>query len=183
MPRKFIRRYLPSYDTIKGYKAVAMFGPMLRHRSLWHLNRRSCAGGVAVGFICGLIPGPLQVLTSTLLAVMFKVNLPVAVLVTFYTNPVTIVPLYLIAYQLGLFLVGGNGGPPPAAIDLWSLPLGEWIPAMIDWMKAMGRPFVVGLVTLDVLLAIAGYFVAWWGWRLHVINAWRRRRARRASAG
>jgi len=34
----------------------------------------------------------------------------VSVIVTWYTNPLTIVPLYYIAYnKLGMFVTGGNG--------------------------------------------------------------------------
>jgi hypothetical protein len=81
---------------------------------LWHLNRRSAAGGVAVGMFCGLIPGPLQMLGAGIAAVLFRVNLPTALLTTLYTNPLTIVPLYLVAYKIGSLALGAGGGPPPA---------------------------------------------------------------------
>jgi uncharacterized protein (DUF2062 family) len=48
---------------------------------------------------CGLIPGPLQMLGAAICAVVFRVNLPLAMLTTVYTNPFTIVPLYVVAYR------------------------------------------------------------------------------------
>ena len=63
-----------------------MFGDSLFHPALWHLNRRSAAGGVAVGLFCGLIPGPLQMLGAGIACVLFRVNLPVSLVTTLYTE-------------------------------------------------------------------------------------------------
>ena len=97
MPRKFFRKYLPSHAAISENRHIARFGSLLAHHNLWHLHRRSVAGGVAVGMFAGLIPGsnPVQFTAAALLAIGFHVNLPIAVIVTLYSNPFTIVPLYI----------------------------------------------------------------------------------------
>jgi uncharacterized protein (DUF2062 family) len=51
MPRKHFRKYLPTHASITGNRFVAWFGPWLQHHNLWHLHRRSVAGGVAVGLL------------------------------------------------------------------------------------------------------------------------------------
>ena len=38
---------------------------------------------------------------DTLQAALLRVNLPIALLMTLYTNPLTIVPLYFAAYKIG----------------------------------------------------------------------------------
>ena len=98
MPRKLFRKFLPSHEAIRQNRYVAWFGPRLQHHNLWHLHRRSVAGGVAAGLFAGLIPGsnPVQFTAGAILAILARVNLPIAVLVTLYSNPFTIVPLYLI---------------------------------------------------------------------------------------
>src|SRR5258706_16377005 len=108
MPRRFFRKYLPDHATISGNRYVARFGAWLKHHNLWHLHRRSVAGGVAAGMFAGLIPGsnPVQFAAAALLAIVFRVNLPIAVIVTLYSNPFTIVPLYFLAYQLGKLALG-----------------------------------------------------------------------------
>src|SRR4029077_1721163 len=106
MPRKFLRKHLPDVATVRSYRLVAMFGTWLHHPNLWCLNRRSVPGAVAIGLFCGLIPGPLQMLTALLIAVPCRKNIPVALLVTLYTNPFTNVPLYLIAYGIGRLIRG-----------------------------------------------------------------------------
>jgi hypothetical protein len=184
MPRKHFRRFLPSHESIKRNRYIAFFGAALHHHNLWHLNRRSAAGGVAVGLFCGLVPGPLQMLSAALLAIVLRVNLPVAAMCTWYTNPLTIVPLYYAAYKLGLFVTGGAPDAGAAApLDLsWST-FGDWIPMLAHWMSAMGRPFAIGLLMLAAILAVTGYFAVLGAWRLSVSSAWRRRLAlRRARA-
>src|SRR6266852_9913000 len=178
MPRKFFRKYLPSHESIRQNRYIALFGTLLHHPNLWHLNRHSVAGGVAIGLFAGLIPGPLQTLTAAILAIALRVNLPVALATTLYTTPLTIGPLSVIAYWIGTLLVPGDGAPfsHPPGFD-WSN-LGAWLGASLEWMLSLGKPLAVGLVALAVGLAIAGYVVVQLAWRAHVILAWRRRRRR-----
>lgn len=181
MPRKLFRKFLPSHDSIRSNRFVACFGSALHHHNLWHLHRRSVAGGLAVGLFAGMIPGPVQMLCAALLAVVLRVNLPVAVAATWYTNPVTIVPIYLLAFKLGSLVTGHFGAPMPDAVLTLSGGITEWIPTLLAWMAAMGKPFVVGLVLMAVILAALGYVAVLAGWRLYVVLAWRRRQRLRAS--
>lgn len=180
MPRKYFRKYLPTHEAITSNRFIAWFGPLLKHHNLWHLHRRSVSGGVAAGLFSGLIPGPLQILTAVLLSIVFRVNLPVAALMTLYTNPFTIVPLYLLAYQLGELVMFGTGdGTPPEAFSAAGKGFSEWLPALFDWVLSMGKPLAIGLPLLATLLAVVGYFAVDLAWRLQVRHAWRARHRKR----
>jgi len=180
MLRKTIRRFLPSPDAIANSRILKRFGPRLTHPNLWHINRRAVAGGTAVGMFAGLIPGsnPVQFAAGALGAVLFKVNLPVAVFVTLYSNPFTIVPLYVAAFWIGQLVMGGDSAltlPPNLRFsDFFNSAL-----AVLDWFISLGKPLAVGLLCLGLALAAAGYCVVEVGWRIHVILAWRRRRKTR----
>ncbi|QDQ25807.1 DUF2062 domain-containing protein [Chitinimonas arctica] len=183
MPRKLLRRYLPTRESLDRNALLRRCSPYLSHPNLWHLNRHSVAGGLAVGLFCGLIPGPLQILAATPLAILFRVNLPVAVFGTFFSNPFTIVPIYVAAFGLGRLLTGVSSGPgtlPPLPETDWAH-LGDTLSAWIAWGLSMGAPLAIGLVAMAALLAVAGYFLVQWGWRLHVLYALRIRRLRRAA--
>lgn len=181
MPRKFFRKYLPTPQSVREHRVLGRFGGWLHHPNLWHLNRRSVAGGVANGLFCGLIPGPFQMLAAAVLAILFRVNLPVALATTLYTNPLTIGPIYVAAYYLGRLLVGGDGAVlSEAPAFAWANGF-EWMRAMAHWMMSLGKPLAVGLFALALLLAALGYACVHVAWRVHVIMAWRRRAARRVS--
>jgi uncharacterized protein (DUF2062 family) len=180
VPRKFLRKYVPHPDTVRSNRLVAPFAAWLHHPNLWHLNRKSVPGAVAIGLACGLIPGPLQMLGALLLAVPLKKNLPVALLVTLYTNPFTIVPLYLLAYGYGELLLGASQNGPAVEPFLWNW--GDFagsVRGLWQWVLALGKPLALGLVALGLTLATVGYFGAELAWRAYVVAAWRARARRR----
>ena len=180
MPRKLFRKYLPSAESVRGNRWVAMFGTLLHHPNLWHLNRDSVAGAVAIGLFSGLVPGPLQMLTALILAIPLRRNLPVALLMTLYTNPFTIVPLYLLAYGYGSLLLGMNQQPPTVQhLEMDWGNLFDSLGRLLDWTLALGKPLFVGLVALGLTLAFVGYWAVQLGWRWYVVLAWRRRQQSR----
>ena len=177
--RKHLRKYLPDHEAVRGSRWLRPFENTLLHPRLWHLNRRSAAGGFAVGLYCGLIPGPFQMLGAAIFSVAFRVNLPLALFTTLYTNPFTIVPLYLVSYRLGRFALGGAGGKFIAPPEYSAMNLFEWTRAMGEWMLGLGAPLAVGVVLLANTLAVLGYVIVRLGWRVYLVRAWRRRQAAR----
>jgi len=173
--RKHLHRYLPTPESILAKPWCAPFRPWLGHPNLWHLNRRSVAGAVAIGMFCGLIPGPIQMLSALALAVPLRKNIPVALATTLYTNPFTIAPLYVLAYGYGRLFVDGSGLPQGFMPDAWSQS------ALWEWMLSLGKPLAIGLVALALTLALVGYALAAFAWRLHVVRAWRRRKKNRRT--
>jgi uncharacterized protein (DUF2062 family) len=81
---------------------LALAGPA----GVLDIERRKVARGVALGLCTGLLPGPPKRLSTLLLALCLKVNVPAALLATLYSNPLTILPLYFLAYSCGLLLLG-----------------------------------------------------------------------------
>jgi uncharacterized protein len=182
MPRKFFRKWMPSVDKVREMRVLALFGDTLFHPALWHLNRRSAAGGVAVGLFCGLIPGPLQMLGAGVACVLFRVNLPVALVSTLYTNPLTIVPLYLVAYQIGAFVLGASGSGPAAKPPdwAWSDPIGS-ARLLGEWAVGLGPQLAFGVLLLACLLSALGYVTVRALWSAHLRRTWQARR--RTAAG
>lgn len=179
MPRKYIRKVIPDVAKVREVKGLSMFGDSLFHPALWHLNRRSAAGGVAVGLFCGLIPGPLQMLSAAIVCVFLRVNLPLALVTTLYTNPLTIVPLYLVGYQIGGFILGAHGVAKPPTLPDW-----DWtnmvasMEAMSRWMMGLGAPLALGVFVLASILAALGYVTVRGIWSVYLRRAWHARRER-----
>lgn len=172
--RKFFRDRLPSQDSILNQRWLRPVQHWLRHPNLWHLHRRSVAGGVAIGMFCGLIPGPLQMISAALLAILLRVNLPVATVTTLYTNPFTIVPLYLLAYEIGIQMTGSvNGAVVPVFPEVsWH----DGIAPIWAWLMALGKPLLIGLPILAIGLSVIGYIAVRVAWRVFVLWKWHSRR-------
>lgn len=182
--KKTLKRFLPKHDAVRDNRWLRPFSGTLLHPRLWYLNRHSAAGAVAVGLFCGLIPGPLQMLGAATACVMLRVNLPLALIITLYTNPFTIVPLYLLAFGIGDWALGSAGttafSAPP---ELIGMDVGGWVGAMIQWMAGLGKPLALGLVLLAASLSCSGYLLVRGAWRIWLIRQWHRRSLRRAAAG
>lgn len=166
MAPKFLRKYQPALDAVRNHPLCVRYGGWLQHPRLWRFNRRSVPGAFAIGLFSGMVPGPFQMLVALLLAVPLRQNIPVALATTFYTNPLTIVPLYVLAYAYGHFLMGTRA--PNVHID----------PLHTHWTEvlALGKPLALGLLALALTLAAVGYTVAVIAWRIYVVRAWRRRK-------
>jgi hypothetical protein len=118
-------------------------------------------------------------LGALLCAIPLRKNIPVALATTLYTNPLTIVPLYLLAYGYGRVILGDRAATAQVTPFEW-----DWsFYSLWGWTMSLGKPLAIGLVALAVTLAVIGYFATELGWRAYVVTAWRRRAARRRSGG
>jgi uncharacterized protein len=176
--RRLLKRHLPDHESLAANRWLAPFGSTLFHPRLWHLNRHSAAGAIAVGLFCGLIPGPFQMLGAAICCLLFRVNLPLALFTTLYTNPLTIVPLYIVAFAIGEWILGNGSShftePPEwGPAGLWS-----WLEALAHWMAGLGRPLFLGLIVLAFSLSLTGYLLTRIAWRAHLIHSWNKRRSR-----
>jgi len=171
--RRLTRRLEPYVDKITEHPWVRRYAPALAEPDLWHLNRRSSARAVAVGLFAGLIPGPIQVIGAVGLSILFRAHFPLAAITTLYTNPLTIVPLYVVAYQYGQLLIPGPRTallhPPPFSVSP------DYLVEVMHWMGQLGKPLAIGLAMLALTLAGLGWLTVRIAWRCHTVWAWRRR--------
>ena len=134
---------------------LARYQPWLEQRALFRFQRQPLARGVAAGMFCGLIPGPLQIPGTLLVCAWLRGNIVAGGVATFYTNPLTTVPLYVLAFYLGALVMPGSHALPE-----WSsvVPGGDFsAQALGAWMQALGTPLLVGLPTLGLVMAVLGY--------------------------
>ncbi len=187
MPKKRLKKLLPTPESIRDSKWLRWCAPILGHPRLWHLHRRAVALGVAIGLVTGMIPGPVQMLIGAIVCIPLRANIPACVFTTLYTNPFTFVPLYILAYNIGR-LVTGDSEPFAMPHDItWSwVGMTRVFPDLAHWVGSMGNTLLVGLAIQLTVFAIAGYIFTMIAWRVIVTRAWRKRseeRARRAQGG
>lgn len=161
MPRKFFQRFLPKPQTIRENKTLQIFGDWLHEPNLWHLNRRSVAGAFAVGLFFAWMPVPFQMALSAGAAIWFHTNLPLSIALVWITNPVTIPPMFYIAYIVGTWIVG-----EPAMDFSFELTF-DWL---LNELEAIWKPFLVGCFTLASISSLIGYFGIDAFWRFEVAH-------------
>ncbi|HOP15619.1 MAG TPA: DUF2062 domain-containing protein [Gammaproteobacteria bacterium] len=170
MPRHLIKRYTPDPSALKKHKYLRHLGALLHDENLWHLNRRSVAGGVATGLFWAMIPIPAQMLASAFSAVVFRVNLPISVALVWLTNPITMPPVFYMNYVVGTWLLG-----TPADVGEFQPSL-EWIASELN---SIWKPLYLGSFVLGIALAIFGYCAMRLYWRLNILKRLKARAGKR----
>lgn len=186
MRRTRFFKWLPTSESIRENRFLKPFAHYLHHHYLWQFNRRSVAGGLAVGLFFGILIPFAQILLAAIAAVMLRVNLPVAAFSTLVTNPFTFPAVYFVAYRLGELLTGGEAPVPEEAIETevkvkileQQTDVSGWFANSIDWMQSVGSSLAIGLGVLAIVSAVGGYFIVSGLWRLNATRRWRKRRMR-----
>ncbi|RUO77802.1 DUF2062 domain-containing protein [Idiomarina seosinensis] len=172
MARRVIKKLVPNHETIRQTKVMRLFGSLLHDANLWHLNRRSASGAFAVGLFTAFIPVPFQMVLAAAVAIPFRVNLPLSVGLVWISNPITMPPMFYLAYRLGNWLLAAP--PQPFSFELsWT-----WLIASIS---TIGPSLLLGCLVLGTLASLTGYLGIRLLWRQSVVRAWRRRPGSRHS--
>lgn len=104
---------------------------------------------------------------AILLALAFRVNIPVAAAATWVSNPATMVPMYYFEYRLGSAILG------------WELQPFAFEPSL-DWLTHtfvnIWQPMLLGSLLLGSAAAIAGYVTLDILWRSSLANYKERKR-------
>lgn len=170
MPKKFIRRFMPDHKAIRDNQSMKLFGDRLHDPNLWHLNRRSVSGAAAVGLFSAFLPMPFQMVLAGAGAILFRVNLPLAVATVWITNPVTMPPIFYFNYVVGEKLMGME--PMPLDFELTM----EWFTRELSHIW---QPLLLGSVVMSTIMATVGFFAIRALWRLHIIKHHKKRKERR----
>ncbi|MGK0440815.1 MAG: hypothetical protein ACJA0N_000610 [Pseudohongiellaceae bacterium] len=173
MPKKIIQRFLPDPEWIKNHKSLQFLGTWLHDSNLWHLNRRCASTAVFIGLFVAFIPLPSQMIFAAFLAVVFRANMPLSVVLVWISNPITMPPMFYMAYKVGVALIGN----PEAAEFSFELSW-QWLGSelIIIW-----QPFLLGCLVCGLFFGLLGSAIMRITWRFHVIQLWRERRQNRLA--
>lgn len=172
-----IRKNMPTREVLEGNRFTHHLA--VRHE-LWRFTRRSVPRGVAVGLLVGifaLIPG-IQIIGAALLCVPGRGNIPLAVAMTFLSNPATTPLILIISAMIGNALGFRADTATVYAMVERRASLGEWA----DWFfSAAGPAVLVGLAVFAIVAASVGYVLSGLIWR-RVVTRRRKRRLHAALA-
>ena len=159
-------RFLKHPRKLKKSGVMRWFARHFLHKSVWRPTQHTFAGGMAVGMFVTMQLLPVQMATAVILAAIFRVNIPVAVALSWVSNPVTVPFLAWSEYTAGKWLlefyskVPSTPFPnqlPESIAEMW-LALREHAPVML-----------FGGLLLGALAAPISYAISYlsWGWVQH----------------
>jgi uncharacterized protein (DUF2062 family) len=110
---------------------------------------------------------PFQMVVAAGFAILFNVNLPVAVALVWVTNPFTMPIMFYAAYLLGTKILGHKAQAFQFEAT-WA-----WIEASLS---TIGPPFLVGCLALGIISALIGFIVIKSMWRYSILFKWQKRK-------
>ena len=168
MPRRFFKRLSRQRHTLRNRWFMRPFQALLEHPAYWSLNRRNVTLAVALGVFISFIPLPVHVVTAAVLALILRLNVPVAIASVFVSNPLTMLPQYYLAYQVGSYLMGAR--LHRFAFEMsWS-----WIQT---GLLPIWKPFLLGCFTLGVISAALAYALLAGMWHLTLVLKYHQRKS------
>jgi uncharacterized protein (DUF2062 family) len=166
MPRRFFRRVSGGYLRNERPWFLKPFQAILSHPTFFSVSRRSVAGAIWIGVFIAMLPLPGQTLIALALALLLRVNLPIAGLATWVTNPVTMGPIFFYEYNLGALMLD----IPSEDFDIelsW-----EWV---TSGFISIWKPLLLGSLISATIISAVSYIVVSATWRLVIAYRYKRR--------
>lgn len=179
--RSWCAKNLPTRESMEQVRWLRPVAHVVLRSDLWRFHRRSVPRGVALGLIVGIflmIPG-LQMVGAVLVSLPFRANIPLAVGMTFLSNPLTTPFILLASLGVGNKLLGLHAD---VATFMALLHEESSLRDYMNWLFSDAAPALVGGLTVISLVAgVIGYVVAACLWQWWIRHKWRHRAAHRVA--
>lgn len=166
MIKNVIKRLFPKLDAVKEEKILKIFGPAVLQPNLWHINKKSVSRGFAIGAFCAFIPLPGQMVLAAFLSLTFAANLPISIILTWITNPLTYTPIFFFAYKIGSFFIATSIEPEITNEKI----------NLLSNIKYIWEPLFLGSIILAFVGSVISYLLIRIYWRYYVIKIWSKRK-------
>jgi len=166
MPRGLLRKITPRSETLRKHWALKPFSRFFGDPRLWSLQRRTVAPAFGAGLAICFIPLPIHIPVAAMVAIFCRIHIPTIMLALITVNPLTLVPVYLLAYKIGVLVTRA----PEHAFKFHM----SW-----NWVQhglgPMWKPFLIGCGITGALVGLIGYALLDVLWRYSVRKQYRER--------
>lgn len=170
MPRRFFRKFALKRHKVSEQWYLSPFRRLLHNPSYWGIRRKTVVPGFSLGLFVAFTPVPVHTLLAVFMALILKVNIPATIIGSLLMNPVTMVPMFLLAYRVGSFLLGFQPQPFEPELSL------EWF---THGFLNVWQPLLLGCILCGALASLIGYIVLDLLWRASLADYLSARRRRR----
>lgn len=156
-------RFLKHPRKLKTRPWMKWFARHFLDKRVWKPTQHTMAGGMAIGTFITLQLLPIQMPTATILCALFRVNIPIALLLCWVSNPVTVPFLAALEYQIGKwslsFYTSVPATPfpdhlPESFVEVWVV------------LKEHGPVMLIGGLVLGVISGVVSYIASWGVWEV-----------------
>lgn len=161
---------MPHPSRITGNAMIKKLGPRLQDPGIWHINRRSVSGAISLGLFCAFIPVPFQMFLAAIGAILFRVNILIAVPTVWVSNPVTIPPIFYFCYQVGLWILGTASREFNFELTF------DWL---ANELSLIWQPFLLGCLVVASVSALLSFLTIRLLWRYQVSQHVKKRKHRK----
>ena len=169
MPRGLFRKITPRSETLHSHWALKPFKRFLGDPRLWSLQRRTVTPAFGAGLAICFVPLPIHIPLAALVAIVARINIPTIMVALIAVNPLTIVPVYFLAYWVGAHLLGTDPGAFQFALT-W-----EWVQTQL---VLIWKPFLLGCLVCGSVAAFVGYWSLEFAWRFSATHRYQKRPGR-----
>lgn len=156
----YLKKLMPkSPDVLLQNRVLRKVAPSLGNPDLWKMRQEPVARAAAVGVLFAFVLPFAQIPVSVFVAMLMRLNIPVAVLATFINTPLTFGPVYYFAYLIGAELLNLER----------QLGLGGF------WVTSSA--VALGTLVIALSAATCAYFLVKLAWRIKALRRLERRRA------
>lgn len=185
MPKQRIKAWLPTPEKLNESRVVRWFAPFLADPRLWYINRNSLARAIYIGVFCAFFPLPGQMPLAIVGALLFRANVPMAIALTWITNPLTTIPVFWFSYSVGALLLG----EPLIGLNTLGLILSDFT----LWITGNGHnpftkhsfslaTFAFGLLICGAVCSALSGLLFRLLWQYRIVKDWRKRHGYDANA-
>jgi uncharacterized protein len=161
MPRHLLKKLSPSVHRLQQLRILRVFGSHVADPKLWTLHRRGVTAAFGAGLAICFIPLPVHMPVAALVAMTWRINIPTIMATIYVVNPLTMVPIYYVAYRIGAVL---SGSP----VHRFGFRL-SW-----DWLQhglgPMWKPFLTGCLACSMVCGVGGWLALELVWRWYVLH-------------
>jgi uncharacterized protein (DUF2062 family) len=172
MPRRLFKSLTRQRHVLKDRWFLRWARLLLDNPQYWSLNRRNVTRAFALGLFIAFIPLPVHAVGAAALALLLGLNVPAAVFGTLVVNPLTAVPLYLVAYRVGRMIL--HEPPRPFHFEL-----------SLHWLNTgllpIWKPFLLGCLVIGSATAIVGYVLLGSIWHISLVMKYHSRKQRKTT--
>jgi len=164
-----LKKYLPSTKSLKNSSQLKGLRSFFHDSCFWSRDQERVSRGIAAGLAGSVIPG-FQIFYAALLVIILRGNLPIALLFTLITNPLTAVPITYFIYFIGTTILSSE--QTNFVVKRFQWDFSSWHAFWSNvgaWLFQFGKAYLIGLPVVSLSMGLIGYFgtqLIWYGVKL-----------------